>query len=78
MKTFTAARAKTNFGEFLEASQREPVMVTKNKRPVGMFFSMQDIEDTYWGKKALEAHAKGYIGVEESEALLQKFLNAKA
>ena len=35
MKTMTAAEAKTHFGKFLDAAQREPVLVEKN-RPVGV------------------------------------------
>ncbi len=42
MKTFTAKEAKTHFGEFLDAMQREPVMVTKNNRPVGVMLSIDD------------------------------------
>jgi prevent-host-death family protein len=42
MKTFTAKEAKTHFGEFLDAMQREPVIVTKNGRSVGMMVSMDD------------------------------------
>ncbi len=42
MKTFTAKEAKTHFGEFLDAMQREPVMVTKNNRPVGYMVSVDD------------------------------------
>ena len=30
MKTMTAAQAKNSFGQFLDAAQREPVVVTKN------------------------------------------------
>ena len=78
MKTVTAARAKNNFGEFLDMAQREPVMVTKQKRPVGVFISMQDLEDSIWGERALRAHAEGYIGVDESKKLLKKLLNARA
>lgn len=32
MKTMSARDAKTHFGEFLDAMQREPVSVTKNNR----------------------------------------------
>jgi prevent-host-death family protein len=42
MKTFTAKEAKNHFGEFLDAMQREPVIVTKNGRSVGMMVSMDD------------------------------------
>jgi prevent-host-death family protein len=46
MKTMTAREAKTHFGEFLDAMQREPVLVTKNNRPVGIMLSIQDAADT--------------------------------
>ncbi len=46
MKTMTAREAKTHFGELLDAMQREPVLVTKNNRPVGIMISIQDAADT--------------------------------
>ncbi|MDP2419058.1 MAG: type II toxin-antitoxin system Phd/YefM family antitoxin [Hydrogenophaga sp.] len=46
MKTMTARDAKTHFGEFLDAMQREPVVVAKNNRPVGIMLSIQDAADT--------------------------------
>ena len=42
----TARDAKNHFGEFLDAMQREPVIVTKNNRPVGIMLSIQDAADT--------------------------------
>jgi len=77
MKTMTAAHAKNAFGQFLDAAQREPVVVTKNDRPVGVFLSMQDLEDTIWGEQALRAHQEGYVGPEASQSLLDRLLNAK-
>lgn len=44
MKTMTALEAKNNFGRFLDATQREPVMVTKNNRAVAALISVSDIE----------------------------------
>ena len=35
MQVITAKDAKSRFGELLDTMQREPVLVTKNKRPVG-------------------------------------------
>ena len=78
MKTMTAAKAKTHFGEFLDAAQREPVMITKKNRPVGVMFSMQDIEDTIWGEKARKAHAEGYLTETESQSILNQFRDAEA
>jgi prevent-host-death family protein len=78
MKTMTAAEAKNKFGQFLDAAQREPVLVTKNDRPVGVFVSMADLEDTVLGERALKAHAEGYVGAEASKALIKRLLNADA
>ena len=44
MKTISAKDAKNAFGSFLDSAQREPVMITKRDRPIGIFFSMQDVE----------------------------------
>ena len=77
MKTITAAAAKNAFGKFLDMAQREPVLVTKNNRAVGVFLSMADIEDTIWGEQALKAHVAGYVGVEASERLLDRLIHAE-
>ncbi len=77
MKTMTAAQAKTRFGEFLDAAQREPVIVTKKNRPVGVMFSVQDIEDTVWADRARKAREEGMIGVTASRKLLTDLLHAE-
>ena len=46
MKVITARDAKNHFGEFLDSVQREPVVITRNNRPVGIMISMQDAADT--------------------------------
>jgi prevent-host-death family protein len=46
VKTMTARDAKTHFGELLDTVQREPVIVTKNNRPVGIMISILDAADT--------------------------------
>ncbi len=46
MKTVSAREAKTRFGELLDTMQREPVVVTKNNRPVGIMISIKDASDT--------------------------------
>lgn len=74
MKTITAAEAKNSFGKFLDMARRGPVLVTKNNRPVGVFLSMEDLEDTIWAEKALNAHAQGYLSADESEELLNALL----
>jgi prevent-host-death family protein len=76
VKTITAAQAKNAFGKFLDMAQREPIAVTKMGRPVGVFFSMADLEDTIWGERALAAHREGYISEAESRSLIDKLRNA--
>ena len=46
MKVMTARDAKNHFGEFLDAARREPVVVTRNDRPVGIMISVEDAADT--------------------------------
>lgn len=77
MKTFTAVDAKTRFGQFLDAAQREPVVVTKKDRPVGVFFSIEDIEDTIWGEEVKAAHNEGYLSSEDSSARITELLHAQ-
>jgi prevent-host-death family protein len=76
MKTITAAAAKNAFGKFLDMARREPVVVTKNDRPVGVFFSIEDLEDTIWGERALAAHGEGYLSAEESRSLIDSLRHA--
>jgi len=59
MKTMSARDAKNHFGEFLDTMQREPVVVTKNNRPVGIMISIQDASDTLIPEMFMEKEA-GY------------------
>lgn len=45
MKTMTASVASKEFGRYLDAAQREPVIVTKKNRPVAVTVSVQDWEE---------------------------------
>jgi prevent-host-death family protein len=47
MKAMTAADAKNSFGLFLDAVQHEPVVITKQNRPVGVMLSMQDVKTLF-------------------------------
>lgn len=46
MKVMTARDAKNHFGEFLDSARREPVVVTKNDRPVAIMISVENAADT--------------------------------
>lgn len=71
MKTMSAKDAEARFDQFINTAQQEPVVVTKEDHPVGVFLSIDHLEDTIWGEKAKAAHAEGYLTVEESAALLK-------
>ena len=44
MQVFTANKAKTHFGEFIDKAQREPVKVTRRGRTVGIMISEDEYE----------------------------------
>lgn len=82
-KEIAAREAKNRFGELLDSAQRAPVHITKNGRNVAVLLSheeyirYEDLEDAYWGQRALESEKEGYLGVEKSEELLKRMRNAK-
>jgi prevent-host-death family protein len=43
MTTMTARKAKNEFGTFIDAAQKEPVIVTKHNRPVAALVSIDDL-----------------------------------
>jgi prevent-host-death family protein len=55
----TARDAKNHFGEFLDSARREPVVVTKNDRPVGIMISVEDAADTLFSDFFIEKES-GY------------------
>lgn len=46
MKVMTAREVNNHFGEFLVSARLEPVVVTKNDRPVCIMISLEDAKDT--------------------------------
>lgn len=70
MKTISAKDAKNSFGSFLDSAQREPVMITKRDRPIGIFFSMQDVESLILVGDAFKKEINDGIllGIADSEA----------
>jgi prevent-host-death family protein len=45
MKTMSATAASKEFGRFIDAAQREPILLTKKARPVAVTVSVADWED---------------------------------
>ena len=53
MKVMTAKEAKNSFGVLIDTVQREPVLVTRRNRSVGVFLSIRDIENIPELKRSL-------------------------
>ena len=45
MKTMSATLASKEFGRFINAAQREPILLTKKDRPVAVTVSVADWEE---------------------------------
>ena len=77
MKTAAATDIKNHFGQYLETSISEPVMVEKTGRPVAVILSIHDyerlaaLEDKYWAQRAEAAEKKGYLGPKASLQFLK-------
>lgn len=79
MKKMNSTMAKTNFGEALTTSQREPVVIEKNGKPVGALISYEAFKeyqetvlaDRYWGELANKSGKM--VGKTESEDFFNSF-----
>ncbi len=82
MKTLGASEAKNRFGELLDLARREPVEITKKGRKVAVVISIEEferlleLEDELIAIKAKQAQQEGFIGLSESEDLLEDIMNA--
>ena len=86
MRTEPATNAKNHFGAIMDAALREPVLIQRSGRDAVMMISCEEyvnyeaferLSDKIWLKRAIEAEKDGhYLGAEESEAIIQKILNA--
>ena len=81
MSTFPAAKAKSNFGELLDAAQKEPVTITRKGRVVAILMAKADyehfqaMEDAIWARKADDAIASGKsLGPEETMKFIREVL----
>lgn len=82
MKEAAATDVKNKFGQMLETVMSEPVTIEKNGRPVAVMMSvaeyerLTEIEDRYWGEKALKALEEGFASDAETKALIEGRLGA--
>ena len=56
----SATEFEDHFGQYLDLSKKEPVFIEKDGKQVGVFLSIDEynrlceLDDAYWGAKALE------------------------
>lgn len=50
MKTMTASAASKEFGFYIDTAQHEPVLITKQNRPVAITMSIQQVERLFQGQ----------------------------
>lgn len=78
MKTMSATLASKEFGRFIDAAQREPVLLTKKDRPVAVTVSVADWEELialrieYGIAAALADVAEGRVTEMTDEAIEQR------
>lgn len=84
MKEIAATEAKNKFGHVLEMTMSEPVAIEKNGRPVAVILSiaeyqrLTELEDRYWGEKALKALEGGFVSEDAGKGWLKEKLNVEA
>ncbi|HBG07634.1 MAG: toxin-antitoxin system subunit antitoxin [Geobacteraceae bacterium GWC2_58_44] len=78
MKQIAATEARTRFGQLLELAINEPVTIERKGRPVAVLLSsseyqrLADLEDHYWGEKAVKALQSGFLSEGETNHWLKK------
>jgi len=76
-----ATELKTRLGKYLDAAIKEPVIIEKNGRNAAVIISFEqynhllELEDFYWGIKALEAEKEPSI--ENGLECLQQIMRDK-
>jgi prevent-host-death family protein len=81
MNVMTATKVKTNFGEALLSSMRQPLKIQKNGKDVAVLLSIKEyelyeMEDKIWFEIAKKAEKGGYVGTEASKKLTDSILNS--
>jgi antitoxin Phd len=74
----TATELKNRLGQYLDAAETEPVIIEKSGRKKSvlishdMYMNLVALEDAYWGEKAKQAEASGYVGQKAVKKLLER------
>jgi len=76
----SATAAKNHFGNLIDRAMTEAVFIEKKGRPVVVVLSISeyqrliDMEDRYWGERALNAVKEGFLSKAESREWLKEKL----
>ncbi|NEO15341.1 MULTISPECIES: type II toxin-antitoxin system prevent-host-death family antitoxin [unclassified Moorena] len=80
MKILGVSDAKNRFGELLDLARREPIQIPKKGRKVAVVISIEEferlleLEEELIAIKAKQAQQEGFIGLSESEQLLEDII----
>ena len=80
----SATEAKLKLGTYLQKAMTEPVMIEKTHRRVAVLLSAEEydrlrrLEDAYWGEKAKQAEAEGFLNEAETKQFVEESLRVKA
>lgn len=78
IQVFPASAAKNNFGQLIDAAQREPVAIERRGRKVAFVISpadMEAMEDYYLGARATEIMRKSKpFGVKKTKKFFNRIL----
>jgi prevent-host-death family protein len=83
MREAGATEVKNKFGQMLEIVMSEPVAIGKKGRRVAVMMSIRedqrliDIEDRYWGEKALKAVQEGFVNEKDTEQWMERKIDAE-
>jgi prevent-host-death family protein len=74
----TATEFKRKMGQYMDAAERNPVIIKKSGRVKSVLISSElyekflALEDAYWAQLAKQAEAGGYLGEDQTEKLLKR------
>ena len=83
MRIAPVAEIKAKFSAYLKASEKGPIVVTRNGKAVAVLLSVEDYQrldaaaDAWWAERAREAAKDGFAGAKASRKLLRDMLNAE-
>ena len=68
----TATEFKNRLGRYLDAAEKDPVIIKKSGRVKSVLISHEmyqkylALEDAYWAHRAKQAESEGYLGDDET------------